>query len=93
MANATEIGKIYGKVPTEWLRLPSTISFLNTLIAMGKSLSVDSLIVTKSGGTGGGGTTWMHRTVLLEYSRWLEPRFAIWCNDKIMELMNSTVVL
>lgn len=34
----------------------------------------------------------MHEDVALEFARWLSPAFAIWCNDRIKELlMNGTV--
>ena len=31
--------------------------------------------------------TWMHQDVALEFARWLSPTFAIWCNDRIKELL------
>jgi len=46
MANATEIGKIYGKKPNDWLRLPSTISFLKILSNTRKSGISDNQLVT-----------------------------------------------
>lgn len=32
--------------------------------------------------------TWMHEDVALEFARWLSPAFAIWCNDRIKELLS-----
>lgn len=43
------------------------------------------LIVTSIGGKLQG--TWMHEDVALEFARWLSPAFAIWCNDRIKELL------
>jgi len=31
--------------------------------------------------------TWLHEDVALEFARWLSPAFAIWCNDRIKELL------
>lgn len=31
--------------------------------------------------------TWFHEDVALEFARWLSPAFAIWCNDRIKELL------
>ena len=39
------------------------------------------------GSPSNGGGTWMHEDVALEFARWLSPRFAIWCNDRIKELL------
>ena len=47
------------------------------------------LIVTTNGGQIQG--TWMHEDVALEFARWLSPAFAIWCNDRIKELMKTGV--
>lgn len=33
--------------------------------------------------------TWIHRIVALEYAKWLDPEFAIWCNVKIDELLRT----
>lgn len=35
--------------------------------------------------------TWMHEDVAMEFARWLSPKFAIWCNDRIKELLRSGV--
>lgn len=32
----------------------------------------------------------MHEDVALEFARWLSPKFAIWCSDRIKELLTST---
>lgn len=33
--------------------------------------------------------TWVHEDVALEFARWLSPKFAIWCNDRIKELLTT----
>jgi phage antirepressor YoqD-like protein len=40
---------------------------------------------------GDNGGTWMHEDVALEFARWLNPAFAIWCNDRIKELLKTGV--
>lgn len=79
MVNATEMAKKFGKRPAKWLELPSTEEFLNQLRAIRKS---DRLVETVNG-IG----TWMHEDVAIEFARWLSPAFAIWCNDRIKELL------
>lgn len=89
MVNATQMAKPFGKRPAKWLELPSTKEFLSKLIAIRKSDT--DMVVTESGGASGGkkggGGTWMHEDVALEFARWLSPEFAIWCNDRIKELL------
>ena len=79
MINATEMAKPFGKRPSKWLELPSTISFLKELGAVRKS----DRLIDSINGVG----TWMHEDVALEFARWLSPTFAIWCNDRIKELL------
>lgn len=79
--NATEMAKPFEKRPGKWLELPSTTEFIDTMKAIRKS---DRLIETING-VG----TWMHEDLALEFARWLSPAFAIWCNNKIKELLKA----
>ena len=87
------MAKAFGKKPHEWLRLPSTIEFLNELTTTRKSLNVEyQAVITKKGGLNpDGGGTWLTEDAALEFARWLSPSFAIWCNDRIKELIKNGV--
>lgn len=85
MVNATEMAKPFGKLAKDWLSNKSTNEFINTLSAV-RGIVLTDLVVVKQGGNGEQGT-WMHEDVALEFARWLSPAFAIWCNDRIKELM------
>jgi hypothetical protein len=45
------------------------------------------LVIGQHGGANPG--TWMHEDVAIEFARWLNPKFAIWCNDRIKEILRS----
>lgn len=85
MVNATEMAKPFKKRPSKWLALPTTKQFFDTLEAVRKSDR--SALVKKVNGIG----TWLHEDVALEFARWLSPLFAIWCNDRIKELLRMGV--
>ena len=93
MVNATQMAKAFGKKPHEWLRLPSTIEFLNELTEVRKSLNVEyQAVITKKGGLNPDeGGTWLTEDAALEFARWLSPSFAIWCNDRIKEVIKNGV--
>lgn len=55
-----------------------------------RRLKANGLIITKSGGRGGGGT-YLHEDIAIEFARWLSPAFAVWCNDRIKELFRQGV--
>ena len=85
MVNATQMAKSFNKRPAKWLELPSTKEFLMKLTEVRKS-DIE-YVKTVKGGNNGGGVTWMHEDVAIEFARWLAPEFGIWCNDRIKELM------
>lgn len=85
--NATQMAKPFGKLVGGWLRLESTKEFLNALSA-DMRIHTSALIQTVKGGNGEQGT-WMHEDVALEFARWLSPKFAIWCNRRIKELLTA----
>ena len=79
MVNATQMAKVFGKQPHEWLRLPSTKEFLDELTTTRKSLSCDyQPVITKNCAPEYGGGTWLTEDAALEFARWLSPSFAIW---------------
>lgn len=88
MVNATEMAKPFGKQAKDWLKTQSTKEFLATLSEVKKILSHDLVQVTH----GDHGGTWMHEDVALEFARWLSPKFAIWCNERIKDLVSSNLV-
>ncbi len=86
MVNATEMAKPFGKSPNHFLRTQTTKDFINELSALRKCNPTDLVKVINGGNNFG---TWMHEDVALEFSRWLSPKFAIWCNDRIKELLTK----
>lgn len=88
MVNATQMAKPFNKSPKDFLKTEQSKRFIEALSEVKKILSSDLVKVTY----GNNGGTWMHEDVALEFARWLSPAFAIWCNDRIKELlMNGTV--
>lgn len=84
MINATQMAKPFGKRPVDWLQNSQTSDYLSELSKVRKSTLADLVRVTKGGNNPG---TWMHEDAAIEFARWLSPAFAIWCNDRIKELM------
>lgn len=96
--NATEMAKPFGKKPIDWLRHQSTNEFLETLFKVrnteGKvspthfeNQNYYGFVVTERGGANP--CSWFHEDVAIEFARWLAPAFAIWCNDRIKEILKG----
>lgn len=88
MVNATEMAKSFGKTPKDWLRTKQSEEFITSLSVV-RQICLTELVQVNQGGNEQG--TWMHEDVAMEFARWLSPTFAIWCNDKIKELLTSGV--
>lgn len=86
MVNATEMAKTFGKRPKDFLVNKQTKEFLTSLSAV-RGISLTELVKVVQGGDPQMQGTWMHEDVALEFARWLSPAFAIWCNDRIKELL------
>lgn len=86
MVNATEMAKTFGKYPKDFLVNKQTKEFLSSLSAV-RGISLTELVKVVQGGDPQMQGTWMHEDVALEFARWLSPSFAIWCNDRIKELL------
>lgn len=84
MVNATQMAKPFNKTTKDWLRTNQTQDFINSLSAI-RHIRPLELVRVNNGGKNPG--TWMHEDVALEFARWLSPEFAIWCNDRIKELV------
>ena len=93
MVNATEMAKPFGKRVSDWLSNQSTKEFIEELTVTRKSVTADfQAIVIRQGGDPNEQGTWLHEDAAIEFARWLSPKFAIWCNDQIKELMTKGVV-
>ncbi len=86
MVSATEMAKPFGKETKDWLKNQSTKDFINELSNVRNLLYAD-LVQVKQGSPENGGGTWLHEDIAMEFARWLSPKFAIWCNDRIKELL------
>lgn len=66
MVNATQLAKIYGKRPNDYLSLPATNQLINA-ITRKYGISENQLVISKAGSSHNGGGTWMHEDVVLEF--------------------------
>lgn len=88
MVNATQMAKPFNKVPKDWLRTSPSKEFIDSLSAV-RHICPTDLVKIQQGGDPKMQGTWMHEDVALEFARWLSPKFAIWCNDRIKELLTT----
>lgn len=83
MVKASEMAKPFNKLPTDYLRLDSTKEFLAAY--MEENSKMGNPIVVQHGGVNRG--TWMNEDIAVDFAQWLSPRFKVWVNARIKELM------
>ncbi|EMD1500802.1 TPA: KilA-N domain-containing protein [Proteus mirabilis] len=91
--NATVAAKIFDKRTLDWLRLDSTKEYAKEI---GQELDIEAinskgeishLLVKVEKGRYGG--TWIHPELVIEFARWLSPKFARACDRHIKNMLMS----
>lgn len=95
--NATQIAAHFGKLPKDYLKTEQTQQYIS---ALAESLSErtkiltdeNQLVIVKKGNsknfTQG---TWLHPKLAIHFARWLNPKFAVWCDEQIEILLNGKI--
>lgn len=86
MVNGTQLAKIYGKRPNDYLSLPATNQLISA-ITRKYGISENQLVISKVGSSHNGGGTWMHRLIVVDFCQWLDIDLKLWCTEKLDELM------
>lgn len=88
MVNATQMAKLFGKLPKDFLILESTKNFISACLKKENSpfISVknEEELVTSTQKSG----TFMHRLLALKFAAWLNPDFELWVFYTIDQLLN-----
>lgn len=83
--NATAAAKKFGKRPVDWLRLDEANDYVEAVSDYLKC-EPKSLLKTRKGNNGG---TWLHPDLAVVFARWLDVRFAVWCDQQIKTIIHG----
>jgi len=90
--NATAAAAKSKKRPNDWITLDSTREYMDALAEM-LECDPESLYKTRRGGNtrkSGNAGTWMHPKLGVAFARWLDVRFAVWCDSQIETIIHGT---
>ena len=92
--NATAIATHFGKQPRDYLKSEQTQQYITALadfLSTKRKILVkeNQIVIVKNGGTERG--TWLHPKLAVHFARWLDPKFAVWCDEQIEALLNGKV--
>jgi len=85
MANATLMADAFNKRPGDIFKTITWQEF-ETALCVDSNLRLEDIRSVKNGEKGG---SWIHQELVVEFARRLNPKFALWCNRKIAELMRT----
>ena len=83
--NATEAAAKFGRRVDKWGGTKETQSYIDALCEMSNTPKKGYLKTVR--GTNGG--TWLHPKLAVMFARWLDPRFAIWCDMQIDSIIRG----
>lgn len=94
--NATAVAERFGKRVNDFLSLPATKEYIAALDSeaglntgkSGISNAGESRIWVKAK-RGKNGGTWLHPDLAVQFARWIDVRFAIWCDRQIREILTG----
>ena len=84
--NATVAAKPFGKRPADWLKTDETQAYIQA-ITIKIVIEDNQLVRVVSGAPETGGGTWLHPKLGMAFARWLDPFFALWCDEQIENIL------
>lgn len=93
--HATQLAERFGKNLRHWLDSPETLAYVCALDEFHNPSSEQSGISNVRNSAylkarrGNGGGTWLHPRLAVQFARWLDARFAVWCDLQISDLLYS----
>ena len=81
--NMTKAAQCFGKRMDHFMKSPDTKLYVEAL----KSIHPNRGICETKAGNGGG--TWAHPKLAIFFARWLDVRFAVWCDAMIEDILKG----
>lgn len=83
--NATQAAAKFGRRVDKWMENSDTQDYINALCELSNTPK-SGYLKTKRGANGG---TWLHPKLAVHFARWLDTRFAVWCDEQIDALVRG----
>ena len=88
--NAGQAAKYFGKNLENFKRLPSTIAYINALQdSLVKTTSLEMIQIIPGNRYVPERGTWVHPKLAVFFARWLDVKFAVFCDMVIDDLING----
>lgn len=96
--NASAIAAHFGKRVPDFIKTEQNQEYIAALAEhLSKTLKIvfdkNQLVIVKKGSPANGGGTWLHPKLAIHFARWLDPRFAVWCDEQIEHILSGSLKL
>ena len=92
--NATQIAKQFDKRINNYLRSEQTQQYIEALYqnlkARNSAMDKNQLVIVQKGGNVHFSGTWLHPKLAVDFARWLDPKFAVWCDEQIEHIISGS---
>jgi hypothetical protein len=86
--NATAIAKQFNKLPKDYLKSKRTQDYIESIRRI-LLTEENQLVIVKQGGSPEEQGTWFHPKLAIDFARWLDSDFAVWCDLQIEKILHS----
>lgn len=84
----TQMCRVYKKRYPDWRRLKVTQEYIHQ-VSLTVGITTTDLVITTLEGPPKNRGSWGHKLVALNLAKWLDPAFEVWCNQHLLELMET----
>ena len=90
-ANANKMAEAFGGSPKlrDWKASANTKRYISALEKSLEKFSQTQLIIVKQGGKADEQGTWIHEKLILNFARYLNVEFELWCDEQIATLLRE----
>ena len=94
--NATAVALHFGKRVKDFIKTEQNQEYIAALaesLSNGRKIPLEQnqLVIVKNGSSQNGGGTWLHPKLAIHFARWLDPKFAVWCDMQIEQLLSGSL--
>nr|DAO68927.1 MAG TPA: KilA protein [Caudoviricetes sp.] len=94
--NATAVASHFGKRVKDFIKTEQNQEYIAALaesLSNGRKIPLEQnqLVIVKNGSSQNGGGTWLHPKLAIHFARWLDPKFAVWCDMQIEQLLSGSL--
>ena len=91
--SVTPIAKKFNKKTADYLKLAKTQEYIKALVQKlsveGNPVTEETLVFIVQSGVPQNQGTWLHPKLVIDFARWLNPEFALWCDEQIENILKS----